>query len=228
MNRKLIIGVCIAAAAASLAQVPDKPAPSVSGTPAFPRHLLADAGSCPLPAWPREALLYDLQGSSTVAFAIGADGAVERVRLLRSSGWSVLDDAALRGIGACRFKAGLDAAERAGPYPMQFAWKLDGAAGVAPSLRAGSCRPSAHFARFVPDALASGMAASTAPGGASGVRVRFLVGEAGVPARAVAEAKGQPQALVTEALDLVRSCRFDYDDTPGERSASMTGRVVVH
>ncbi len=223
-----MIGVCIAAAAASLAQVPDKPAASASAAPAFPRHLLADAGSCPLPAWPREALLYDLQGSSTVSFAIGADGAVERARLLRSSGWSVLDDAALGAIGACRFKAGLDAAERAGPYPMQFAWKLDGAAGAAPSLRAGSCRPSAHFARFVPDALGSGMAPATAPGSASGVLVRFLVGEGGVPARVVAEARGQPPALVAEALDMVRSCRFDDDDTPGERSASMTGRVVGH
>lgn len=222
LNRKLIIGVCIAAAAASVAQVPDKPAAPASATLAFPRHLLADAGSCPLPAWPREALLYDLQGSSTVAFAIGADGAVERVRLLRSSGWSVLDDAAVRGIGACRFKAGLDAQERAGPYPMQFAWKLDGVAGVAPRLRAGSCRPSAHFARFVPDALASGMG----PGSAGGVLVRFLVGEGGLPARIVAETNGQPAALVAEALDFVRSCRFDDDDTPGERSASMTGRVV--
>lgn len=230
LNRKLIIGVCIAAAAASVAQVPDKHAASPSATLAFPRHLLADAGSCPLPAWPRDALLYDLQGSSTVSFAIGADGAVERARLLRSSGWSVLDDAALRGIGACRFKAGLDAAERAGPYPMQFAWKLDGAAGVAPRLLVGSCRPSAHFARFVPDALASGMASATAsnaaPGSASGVLVRFLVGEGGVPGRVVAEAEGQPPALVAEALDFVRSCRFDDDDTPGERSASMTGRVV--
>lgn len=220
LNRKLIIGVCIAAAAASVAQVPDKPAAPAADTLAFPRHLLADAGSCPLPAWPREALLYDLQGSSTVAFAIGADGAVEQARLLRSSGWSVLDDAAVRGIGACRFKAGLDAAERAGPYPMQFDWKLEGAAGVAPLLRAGSCRPSAHFARFVPDGMA--------PGSASGVLVRFLVGEGGVPARVVAETKGQPPALVAEALDLVRSCRFDDDDTPGERSASMTGRVLVH
>lgn len=225
LNRKLIIGVCIAAAAASVAQVPDKHAAPASATPAFPRHLLADAGSCPLPAWPREALLYDLQGSTTVSFAIGPDGAVEQVRLLRGSGWSMLDEAALRAIGACRFKAGLDAAERAGPYPMQFAWKLDGEAGVAPLLRAGSCRESARFARFVPGATGS----ATATGGAGGVLVRFMVGEGGVPTRVAAEANGQAPALVAEALDFIRSCRFDDGAaSPGERSASLSGRVLGH
>ncbi|WP_164557970.1 TonB family protein [Massilia atriviolacea] len=220
MNRRLIIGVCVAAAAASVAQVPDRHVAPVSGTPAFPRHLLADAGSCPLPAWPREALLYELQGGTTVSFAIGADGIVERARLLRSSGWKMLDDAALRGIGACRFKAGLDPAERAGPFPMQFAWKLDGEAGVTPLLRAGSCQASARFAGFAPF--------DPAPTDASGVLVRFLVGEGGVPARVAAEANGQPAALVAQARDFVQSCRFDYDATvPGERSASVTGRVLL-
>lgn len=221
MNRKLIIGVCIAAAAASVAQVPDKHAAApVLASPAFPRHLLVDAGSCPLPAWPREALLYELQGGTTVSFAIGADGAVEQARLLRSSGWTMLDEAALGAIAACRFKAGLDIAERAGPYPMQFAWKLDGEAGVAPLLRAGSCQPSAHFAGFAPF--------DAAPDGAGGVLVRFLVGEDGVPARLAAEARGQPDALLVEALALVRTCRFDYDPAiPGERSGSMTGRVLL-
>jgi protein TonB len=222
LNRKLIIGVCVAAAAASVAQVPDKHAlpAAAARAVAFPQHLLADPGSCPLPAWPREALLYDLQGSSTVSFAIGADGAVEQARLLRSSGWAMLDDAALRAIAACRFKAGLAPAERAGPYPMQFAWKLDGAAGVAPQLREGSCPASGRFMRFA----VSG--ASPAP--ASAVLVRLLVGEGGVPTRVAAEAGGQPPALVAGALDFVRSCRFDYDAAkPGERSSSLTGRVLV-
>lgn len=254
--------MCIAAAAASVAQVPDKHAgqgrPGMPAAPAFPRHLLADAGSCPLPAWPREALLYDLQGSSTVSFAIAADGTVEQARLLRSSGWQVLDQAALRGIGACRFKPGLAAAERAGPYPMQFAWKLEGAPGVAPVLRDGSCPAAGRFARFVPFATASAAASARASGtasatasakasasasgaisaagpdaasgtaGAGGVRVRFLVGEGGAPTRLAAEADGQPAALIAGALDFVRACRFDYDASiPGERSSSVSGRVLV-
>lgn len=213
--------MCIAAAAASVAQVPDKRvAPEAGRTQAFPRHLLADAGSCALPAWPREALLYDLQGSTTVSFAIGADGAVEQARLLRTSGWAMLDEAALRGIAACRFKAGLDEAERAGPFPMQFAWTLDGAPGVAPQLRAGSCPASARFARFAPF--------DAAPTSSSGVLVRFQVGEGGVPWRVAGEANGQPEALVADALDFVRACRFDHDPAiPGERSSSVTGRVLV-
>lgn len=248
--------MCIAAAAASVAQVPDKhagqgKAGTDAGTlaaPAFPRHLLADAGSCPLPAWPREALLYDLQGSSTVSFAIAADGTVEQARLLRTSGWQMLDEAALRGIGACRFKAGLDAAQRAGPYPMQFAWKLEGAPGVAPVLRDGSCPAAGRFARFVASGTADATATAKAPAtsgalsgvlssavsgaatdaAAGGVRVRFLVGEGGVPTRLAAEAGGQPAALVAGALDFVRACRFDYDASiPGERSSSVSGRVLV-
>ncbi|HEX8614490.1 MAG TPA: energy transducer TonB [Telluria sp.] len=229
MNRKVIIGVCIAAAAASVAQVPQRhpaqaPATPAAGSAAFPRHLLADAGSCPLPAWPREALLYELEGSSTVSFAIGPDGAVEQARLLRTSGWAMLDDAALRAIAACRFKPGLDAAERAGPFPMQFAWKLDGEAGATPLLRAGSCKAPGRFARFAQSDAASG----TAPASASGVLVRFLVGEGGVPWRVAAEANGQPQALVADALEFVQSCRFDHDPAvPGERSNSVTGRVLL-
>ncbi|MDQ1816421.1 energy transducer TonB [Massilia sp. CCM 9210] len=219
MNRKLVIGVCIAAAAASVAQVPDKPAPAAAA-PAFPSHLLAGAGACPPPAWPREALRYDLQGSTTLAFAIGPDGAVVQPRLLRTSGWKMLDDAALAGIAACRFKPGLDAAQRAGPFPMQFDWKLDGDAGVTPVLRAGSCQASSRFAHFAPF--------DAAPTSASGVLVRFIVGEGGVPFRLAAEANGQPDALVAGALDYVRSCRFDYDPAgPGARSDSVTGRVLA-
>ncbi|WP_167085663.1 energy transducer TonB [Massilia frigida] len=221
MNRKLVIGVCIAAAAASVAQVPDKHAtPAATATPAFPSHLLAGAGACPPPAWPREALLYDLQGSTTLSFAIGPDGAVVQPLLLRTSGWKMLDDAALAGIAACRFKPGLDAAQRTGPYPLQFNWKLDGEGGVTPLLRAGSCRDSPRFARFVPF--------DAAPTSASGVLLRLMVGADGVPWRIAAEAGSEPDALVADAVDYVQSCRFDDDPAvPGARSASVTGRVLV-
>ncbi|MCE3604749.1 energy transducer TonB [Massilia sp. P8910] len=221
MNRRLVIGVCIAAAAASVAQVPDKhAAPAAAAAPAFPSHLLAAADACPPPAWPREALLYDLQGSTMLSFAIGPDGAVVQPRLLRTSGWKMLDDAALAGIAACRFKPGLDSAQRAGPYPMQFDWKLDGDGGVTPVLRAGSCRASPRFARFAPF--------DVAPTSASGVLLRFVVGAGGVPSRIAAEANGQPDALLAEAIDYVQSCRFDYDPAgPGTRSASVTGRVLA-
>ncbi|NHZ78692.1 TonB family protein [Massilia sp. CCM 8695] len=221
LNRKLVIGVCIAAAAASVAQVPDKHAtPAATATPAFPSHLLAGAGACPPPAWPREALLYDLQGSTTLSFAIGPDGAVVQPLLLRTSGWKMLDDAALAGIAACRFKPGLDAAQRTGPYPLQFNWKLDGEGGVTPLLRAGSCRDSPRFARFVPF--------DAAPTSASGVLLRLMVGADGVPWRIAAEAGSEPDALVADAVDYVQSCRFDDDPAvPGARSASVTGRVLV-
>jgi TonB family protein len=50
--------------------------------------------------YPEVALRYGLQGRLSLEFAIAANGQLERLRILRSSGSQVLDDEALRAIKA--------------------------------------------------------------------------------------------------------------------------------
>jgi periplasmic protein TonB len=50
--------------------------------------------------YPEVALRYGLQGRLSLEFAIAANGQLERLRILRSSGSQVLDDEAVRAIKA--------------------------------------------------------------------------------------------------------------------------------
>ena len=59
--------------------------------------------NCPPPAWPREALRYELEGTTTAEVLIGDDGKAHGQRVYESSGWDLLDDATLSMMAACRF-----------------------------------------------------------------------------------------------------------------------------
>jgi protein TonB len=50
--------------------------------------------------YPELALRYGLQGKLSLEFTIGANGQLERLRLVRSSGSQLLDDEAVRAIQA--------------------------------------------------------------------------------------------------------------------------------
>lgn len=58
----------------------------------------ADYGASPLPAYPIAARRRGEQGTVTIRVLVGADGAVVRAEIARSSGFRELDDAALRTV----------------------------------------------------------------------------------------------------------------------------------
>lgn len=182
---------------------------------AFPGGLLLSPASCTTPEWPREARRYEVDGITVVHFEIGADGNIENAAVAKSSSWQLLDDAALRSLVKCKFKPGLDEAERS-TYPIQFVWTLSGPPMIRPALLPGSCAESDKFAGFE--------AFNRAATGPDGVLVRFLVHPQGVPFGVKAEGA----AASPGALDYIRSCKFTVDATlPGEKTDTVYGRVLV-
>jgi len=95
---------------------------ALAGASAFPYESLATPASCTVPEWPREAVRYEIEGTTVLQFQVGADGAVRHAEVKQGSGWSLLDQAALAGLARCRFKPGLAAAREGTVYPLQYAW----------------------------------------------------------------------------------------------------------
>ena len=72
---------------------------------------VADFSSCAKPEWPKESLRLEQRGRVTLAFLIGADGTVNDAKVVNSSGYPLLDEAAREGIRKCRFKPASVAAD---------------------------------------------------------------------------------------------------------------------
>jgi TonB family protein len=93
---------------------------------------LADFRGCALPEWPKEALRKEQTGPVTLGFLIGSDGAVKEAKVLGSSGFPLLDEAARTGIMRCTFKA---ATRNGAPVEewmkMKYIWTLEKKAPVA-------------------------------------------------------------------------------------------------
>ncbi len=183
---------------------------------AFPAGLLMSPSSCTTPEWPREARRYEVDGITLVHFQIDAQGKIEDAKVVKSSSWQLLDDAALRSLVKCQFKPGLDEAG-SNTYPIQFVWTLSGPAMIRPALVPGSCQVSNQFAGFE--------SFNRAPTDATGVLVRFLVDEAGNALGIKAEGGGGP---VAAAAAFLRSCKFTVDPSlPGDKTDTVFGRVLV-
>lgn len=62
---------------------------------------------CEYPKYPRESLRYEQTGDVKMAFLIDVEGNVVEKKVSVSSGFALLDEAALKAIGACKFSPGL-------------------------------------------------------------------------------------------------------------------------
>lgn len=81
--------------------------------------------SCKRPEWPLEALRHDQQGTTTLAFLIGVDGKVVSARLVKSSGFPLLDAAAEEGIRRCSFRPARQDGEPVQAWmQMAYVWTL--------------------------------------------------------------------------------------------------------
>ncbi|QYF93713.1 energy transducer TonB [Massilia sp. PAMC28688] len=187
---------------------------------AFPAGLLESPASCTTPQWPNEARRYEVDGVTVLNFQIDEAGNIADATVARSSGWRLLDEAAMRSLVKCKFKAGLDEHSRTATYPIQFVWTLTGPATIRPALVAGSCAPSGRFAGF------EGF--NRDPSGTDGVLVRFLVNETGTPYAVKAEPADGQALQARAAMEYIQTCKFATDPSvPGERTDTMYGRVLV-
>jgi len=193
---------------------------ALAGASAFPYESLATPASCTVPEWPREAVRYEIEGTTVLQFQVGADGTVRNAEVKQGSGWSLLDQAALAGLARCRFKPGLAAAREGTAYPLQYAWTLEGPAPLRPMLVPGSCGPSQRFLRY--DNL------DQRPDGRASIKLRFLVDAAGRAQRIVPEAAHFDAAVVRDAVNWLQTCRFGISPkASGARTDTSFGRVVL-
>lgn len=97
-------------------------------TPAGQRRpAVVDFATCSKPVWPKQSLRHEQTGTVTLRFLIGADGWVQDSQVELSSGYPLLDFAALDGIERCRFKAAVvNGVPQAGWQRMQYVWTLEG------------------------------------------------------------------------------------------------------
>ncbi|MGW8391176.1 energy transducer TonB [Pseudoduganella sp. HUAS MS19] len=187
---------------------------------AFPYQSLATPASCTAPAWPREALRYEIEGTTTLEFRIGSDGAVRDAKVRGGSGWAMLDQAALAGLARCRFKPGLEAAREDTVFPIQYAWRLDGPAPLRPVLQVGSCAASRRFLRY--DNL------DQRPDGRAAIKLRFMVDAEGKAQRIVPETAHFDTIVRQDAMDWLQTCRFGISPkTSGEHTDTSFGWVVL-
>lgn len=65
-----------------------------------------DLSTCPTPVYPDGAAARKAEGTTRMAFLVGADGVVRSAKVLRSSGSLDLDEAARTALVKCRFHPG--------------------------------------------------------------------------------------------------------------------------
>jgi TonB family protein len=87
---------------------------------------LAEFRSCAKPEWSQPDLLAGHQGTVTLQFLVSPDGTPVESRVLRSSGYRGLDEAARAGIAKCHFKPATHDGEPVQEWMrMQYVWTLE-------------------------------------------------------------------------------------------------------
>ncbi|MYM72875.1 TonB family protein [Duganella sp. FT134W] len=99
---------------------------ALAQTPAANRAV-AEFSTCVKPEWPKESLRKEQQGTVQLAFLIGADGGVRDTRVVRSSGYPLLDSAAKDSLAKCKFKPAIHDGQAVESWTqMQYVWRLEG------------------------------------------------------------------------------------------------------
>lgn len=90
------------------------------------KQLSVDLKSCAKPTWPKESLQREETGKVTLEFLVGLDGKVLESKVLKSSGFPLLDMAAQDGLAKCQFTPP-SSIGRSVPTRtrMQYVWTLD-------------------------------------------------------------------------------------------------------
>lgn len=90
------------------------------------KQLSVDLKSCAKPTWPKDSLRREETGRVTLEFLVGLDGKVLESKVLKSSGFPLLDMAAQDGLAKCQFTPP-SSIGRSEPTRtrMQYVWTLD-------------------------------------------------------------------------------------------------------
>jgi periplasmic protein TonB len=97
----------VAATAAGPATTAAEPVASACAATPAAVNVLPEPLDCPAPEYPAGSATANECGKVRLQISLGADGRVEKVRILRSSGFARLDEAAERGVEQWRFRPAL-------------------------------------------------------------------------------------------------------------------------
>lgn len=87
---------------------------------------VVDANACEKPEYPRAALRAQETGIVVLGFLIDVNGTILQSKVERSSGSRRLDEAALKGLGLCRFKPGtVDGTPERTWARIEYEWKIE-------------------------------------------------------------------------------------------------------
>lgn len=87
---------------------------------------VVDFKSCAKPLWPEGAIARKEEGGVTLAFTVGKDGKAKSSEVVKSSGFTDLDEAARTGIEKCTFKPATKAGKPLeSTMRMQYVWVLE-------------------------------------------------------------------------------------------------------
>jgi periplasmic protein TonB len=178
------------------------------------------ATACAQPEWSREALRYELEGTTTVTFDLDDAGKPQNARIARSSGWQVLDNMSTSALAGCRFDPPDNPKVKRSDIKMQYKWTLDlnSEKGSPASLVPDSCPATERFAGFRP------MQGDVS--GTEGVLVRFLISPAGQPFGIQFE-PDVPLEAVRDGLAFIAACRFTpAQDKNGPAPGNLFGRLL--
>jgi protein TonB len=78
------------------------------------------------PIWPNASLRNKETGAVTLAFFVGADGILLHSKIVKSSGFRDLDNAAHAGLRACTFHAAMENGKPVESWiKVQYVWKIE-------------------------------------------------------------------------------------------------------
>jgi D-alanyl-D-alanine endopeptidase (penicillin-binding protein 7) len=121
-----VLGLAIAcAASAHVTEAPDVRSGD-AGTVHKPAHeALLDFSSCARPQYPRADLKAGHQGTVTLGFLVSASGKVVDSKIVRSSGYATLDEAARSALVNCSFRPALKQGRAVQKWSgVQYVWTL--------------------------------------------------------------------------------------------------------
>jgi protein TonB len=91
----------------------------IEQTPAVPER------NCEKPRWPKSALNDESHGTVKLEFLIDVSGQVIDSRVIESSGYKALDEAARKGIAKCKFKPAIVEGKPVEEWhPMSYSWTI--------------------------------------------------------------------------------------------------------
>lgn len=152
-----------------------------------------DLNKCNKPEYPRAALRWEYQGSTILKLTTSEDGKVEKLDLIKSSGWRILDQAIALSLFNCRI---VEPQDRKLSQIVSYDWTIAGMNDKPAEILENSCPPT----RFVR------LAASTDKG--RGIVAGVYVTPDGKPQRVALEWGSGRKEFDDESIEYLKSCKY--------------------